>query len=156
MTDTSGENIEQTQSLSEGSKSADGENRKQVESKIFELKKSKRAKKTAATKVRHHVEKLCALKNMANVEEIEKDIEVLWELLDVTMGILDELSLMYITIDDQDGKKAISVEADSFESEVNECICKAQTVITESMLARTSQSEQASQGVSVEVNSSSV
>ena len=91
---------------------------------------------------------------MANVEEIEKDIEVLWELLDVTMGILDELSLMYITIDDQDGKKAISVEADSFESEVNACICKAQTVITESMLAKASQSEQASQGVSVEVNSS--
>lgn len=40
-------------------------------------------------------------------------------LVDVTIGILDELSFLYITIDDQDGKKASSVEADFFESEIN-------------------------------------
>ena len=80
-------------------------NRKETESKILELKKQKRAKKTATTKDRHNVEKLCALKGTANVEEIEEDIEVLWGLLDVTMGILDELSFLYITLDDEDGKK---------------------------------------------------
>ena len=153
MVDT-GEIIEQTLQ-SEGSKSGDGDvDRKQIESKILELKKHKRAKKTAATKVRHNVEKLCALKNMANVEEIEKDIEVLWGLLDVTMGILEELCFFYITIDDQDNKKAMSAEADSFESEINECISKAQTVIKESMLAKASQS--VSENIPAEVNSSSV
>jgi hypothetical protein len=153
MVDT-GESIEQTLQ-SEGSKSGAGDvDRKQIESKILELKKHKRAKKIAATKVRHNVEKLCALKNMANVEEIEKDIEVLWGLLDVTMGILEDLSFFYITIDDQDIKKAMSAEADSFESEINECISKAQTVIKESMLAKASQS--VSENIAAEVNSPSV
>ena len=41
-----------------------GVNRKETESKI--LKKQKRAKKTATTKVRHNVEKLCALKGTAH------------------------------------------------------------------------------------------
>ena len=117
-----------------------GVNRKETESKILELKKQKRAKKTATTKVRHNVEKLCALKGTANVEEIEEDIEVLWGLLDVTMGILDELSFLYITLDDEDGKKAIAAEADSFEVEINECINKAQIVIKESMKAKVGQS----------------
>ena len=47
-------------------------------------------------------------------------------LLDISM--LDELSYLYITIGDQDGKKAMSVEANFFESDINECISKAQTV----------------------------
>ena len=51
------------------------------------------------------MEKLCVLKDTASVEEIEKDIEVLWGLLDVIMGILDELSLLYIMLDAEDGKK---------------------------------------------------
>ena len=66
------------------------------------------------------------MKGTANVEEIEEDIEVLWGLLDVTMGILDELSFLYITLDDEDGKKAIAAEADSFEVGINGCINKAQ------------------------------
>ena len=82
-----------------------GVNRKETEPKILELKKQKRAKKTATTKVRYNVEKLCALKGTVNVEEIEEDIEVLWGLLDVTMGILDELSFLYIPLDDEDGRK---------------------------------------------------
>ena len=39
-----------------------GVNRKETESKILELKKQKRAKKTATTKVRHNVEKLGTLR----------------------------------------------------------------------------------------------
>ena len=56
------------------------------------------------------------------------------------MGILDELSFLYITLDDEDGKKAIAAEADSFEVEINECINKAQIVIKESMKAKLGQS----------------
>lgn len=55
----------------------------------------------------------------------------------------------------------MSVEADSFESEINECICKAQTVIKESMLAKASQSVHVSDSVTPlqqasELNSSSI
>lgn len=49
--------------------------------KILELKRCKRAKKKATTKVRHNVEKLCAWKSESSVREIEKDIAELWELL---------------------------------------------------------------------------
>ena len=49
---------------SEGSKLGGVEvDRKQIESKLLELKKHKRPKKTATTKVRYNVEKLCALKS---------------------------------------------------------------------------------------------
>ena len=41
------------------------------------------------------------------------------------MGILDELSSLYITLHDEDGKKAIAAEADCLEVEINECINKA-------------------------------
>ena len=54
-----------------------GVNRKETESKILELKRQKRARNIATTEVRHNVEKLCVLKDTANVEEIEKGIEVL-------------------------------------------------------------------------------
>ena len=56
------------------------------------------------------------------------------------MGILDELRFLYITLDDEDGKKAIAAEADSFEVEINECINKAQIVIKESMKGKVGQS----------------
>ena len=80
-----------------------GVNRKETESEILELKKKqKKARKTATKNVRHNVEKLCVLKDTGSVEEIEKDIEVLWGLLDVIMGILDELSLLYIMLDAED------------------------------------------------------
>ena len=47
----------------------------------------------------------------------------------------------------------MSVEANFFESDINECICKSQTVIKESMLAKASQSVHVSKSVNVEVKS---
>ena len=90
MGDSDGENI----GLSEGINSKDaGKNYpKEIEAKILELKKGKRAKKTATTKVRHVLEKLCAVQSEENVGEIEKNIEVLWELLEVTLSTIDELN----------------------------------------------------------------
>jgi hypothetical protein len=133
MGDSDGENI----GLSEGINSKDaGKNYpKEIEAKVLELKKGKRAKKTATTKVQHVLEKLCAVQSEENVGEIEKNIEVLWELLEVTLSTIDELCLLYIKMDDYESKKAMSNEADNFETEINECISNAKTVVKETLLA---------------------
>jgi hypothetical protein len=48
------------------------------------------------------------------VGHIEKDIEGLWGLLEVTLEIIDELGLLYIEIDDIKNEKAFTSEADCF------------------------------------------
>lgn len=45
------------------------------------------------TKIRHHMEKLCITSQVAIA--IEKDIKQLWSLLDTTLEILEELSVVY-------------------------------------------------------------
>ncbi|CAB3981830.1 Hypothetical predicted protein [Paramuricea clavata] len=103
MGDSDGENI----GLSEEINSKDaGNDRKEMEAKILELKKGKRAMKTATTKVQ--IEE--------NVGEIEKNIE---------MG-------------NYESKKAMSNELDNFETEINECISKAETVLKGTLLAKES------------------
>jgi hypothetical protein len=85
MGDSDGENI----GLSEGINSKDaGNDRKEIEAKILELRRGKRTKKTATTMVRHVLEKLCAVQSEENVGEIEKYIEVLWKLLEVTLSLV--------------------------------------------------------------------
>ena len=62
---------------------------------------------------------------------------------------MNRVSCILHTLDDEDGKKAIAAEADSFEVEINECINKAQIVIKESMKAKVGQSVGESVGESV-------
>ncbi len=52
----------------------------------------------AATKIRHSLERLCALKNNVDegvVGQIKKDIIGLWGLLEVIVEIIDEICLLY-------------------------------------------------------------
>jgi hypothetical protein len=51
-------------------------------------------------------------------------------------------------MDDYESKKAMSNEADNFETEINECISNAETVVKETLLAK------ARKNVSVEVETS--
>ena len=53
----------------------------------------KAQRKTDMTKIRHHMEKLCITSQVAIA--IEKDIKQLWSLLDTTLEILEELSVVY-------------------------------------------------------------
>ena len=74
------------------------EERRGIEMKILELKRAKRSRKTAVTRIRHAQEKLCAKKGEINVEIIEKEIDGLWGVLEKCLAIIDELCYMYLQI----------------------------------------------------------
>jgi hypothetical protein len=48
------------------------------------------------TKVRHSLERLCAKKGKLDIQSIEGQIEGLWELLEQSMSVMDELSHAYM------------------------------------------------------------
>ena len=77
----------------EQTKNKDDEEKLEREKTLLNLKKQKRIRKTEMTKIRHHMEKLCITPKGSpkDVDAIEKDIEQLWSLLEITLEILDEL-----------------------------------------------------------------
>lgn len=52
---------------------------------------------------------------------------------------MDELSFMHIKAEDRESKEALK-ESDAFESDLNECISKAESVIKENLSNKSSQS----------------
>ena len=102
---------------------------------ILELKRDKRSRKTAVTRVRHALEKQYAKKGEINVEIIEKEIDGLWGVLEKCFAIIDELCYMYLQIGELDTNDAISKESDIFEVEILQAIEKA-GVIKESIKAK--------------------
>ena len=91
------------------------------------LKKQKRIRKTEMTKIRHHVEKLCITPK--DVDAIEKDIEQLWSLLEITLEILDELCVVYVKNGEEANKQAAMEEGKMLESEIQTAIEKAHEAV---------------------------
>ena len=79
------------------------------------------------TKIRHHMEKLCITSKDAIA--IEKDIEQLWSLLDTTLEILDELSVVYLENGDVKSQNAAIEESQSLELEIQAAIEKAHEAV---------------------------
>ena len=89
----------------------DDEEKLEREKTLLNLKKQKRIRKTEMTKIRHHMEKFCITpKDLPkDVDAIEKDIEQLWSLLEITLEILDELCVVYLKNGEEANKQAAMV-----------------------------------------------
>lgn len=110
---------------------------KRFEETILELKRVKRARKTAVTKTRHNLERLCASED---TEKIEDEIANLWAVLEACLALMDELQDAYVRLGDQENKNAITVEAEGLENEINNVIETAEGVIKKKQMARNNQS----------------
>ena len=85
------------------------------ERRLVKLKRDKRVRKSDMTKIRHHMEKLCLVPK--DISAIEKDIDQLWTLLELTQEILDELSVVYLEAGDVKNRKAAMEESQTLDSE---------------------------------------
>ncbi|CAB4043201.1 Hypothetical predicted protein, partial [Paramuricea clavata] len=110
--------------------------------RILELKRNKRSKKTAVTKVRHSLERLCAKKGELDIQSIEGQIEGLWELLEQSMSVMDELSHAYMQIGKHDSNATTNTEAENFESETLQAIERAEGAINEFLQVKSKQSSE--------------
>ena len=97
------------------------------------------------TKVRHSLERLCAKKGELDIQSIEGQIEGLWELLEQSMSVMDELSHAYMQIGKHDSNATTNTEAENFESETLQAIERAEGAINEFLQVK---SKQASEPVS--------
>ena len=111
----------------ETEKDNDDETKLEREKVLLKLKREKRQRKTDMTKIRHHMEKLCITSKDAIA--IEKDIEQLWSLLDTTLEILDELSVVYLENGDVKSQNAAIEESQSLELEIQAAIEKAHEAV---------------------------
>ena len=93
---------------SDGPKSDEGLKKKQV---LIELNRRKRASKRDTTKTRHHLEKLIVENVSGNVQELEHRIETLWEALEETQSIMDELSVYFMEQKDVENQKVVMQES---------------------------------------------
>ncbi|KAJ7371599.1 hypothetical protein OS493_024275 [Desmophyllum pertusum] len=107
MTDPLGESVEQA--LETETETETEEQKLEGGKMLLKLKREKRLRKTEMTKTRHHMEKLCITPK--DVIAIEKDIELLWSLLESTLEILDELCVVYLERGEVTNQKAAMEEA---------------------------------------------
>ncbi len=73
--------------------------------RILELKRNKRARKAAVTRLRHSIEKLCVKKDEIDIQLVEKQVASLWDLLENNMDIMDELTVMYAKIGEHGNRR---------------------------------------------------
>lgn len=107
-------------------KDKDDEETLERENTLLKLKKQKRLRKTEMKKIRHHMEKLCITANdpPKYVDAIEKDIEQLWSLLEITLEIMDELCVVYLKNREGTDEQAAVEEGQMLESEIQTAIEK--------------------------------
>ena len=115
----------------EQTENKDDEEKLEREKTLLNLKKQKRIRKTEMTKIRHHMEKLCITPKDSpkDVDAIEKDIEQLWSLLEITLEILDELCVVYVKNGEEANKQAAMEEGKMLESEIQTAIEKAHKAV---------------------------
>ena len=109
----------------------DGEDHIEEQDKVLELKRVKRARKTAVTKVKHAIEKLCARRSENDdIELIDREIDNLSELLERSLETMDELACVYTKVGEKENKQTIVNESNAFETEIQETIRSTQRVVT--------------------------
>lgn len=110
----------------EQTENKDDEEKLEREKTLLNLKKQKRIRKTEMTKIRYHMEKLCIT---PKVDAIEKDIEQLWSLLEITLEILDKLCVVYVKNGEEANKQAAMEEGKMLELEIQTAIEKAHEAV---------------------------
>ena len=82
MSDTEQEAQLGSQSQSGQGPYSEEQSNSNAQERIAELKKVKRIRKVAVTKLRHSIEKLCVKKDDIDIQLVEKQVENLWDLLE--------------------------------------------------------------------------
>ncbi|CAB4028912.1 Hypothetical predicted protein, partial [Paramuricea clavata] len=72
---------------------------------LIELNRRKRASKRSTTKARHHLEKLIVEKAEVDIQELEHRVETLWQILEDTQVIMDEMSAYFMEQKDFESHK---------------------------------------------------
>ena len=105
---------------------------------IINLKRRKRALKSRLTRLRHQIEKLCIIDSV-EVTEVESKIEQLWQDLEETHEVLDNMSRYYVSAGQAEKHLASSEESDKIEEEFSKAVENAQAYIKAKYTALSSQ-----------------
>ena len=106
---------------------------KQHAEMLLKLRREKRTRKTKVTKLKHQLQKLCSVKD-GNIDtaQIENCVSELWEILEETQLVMDEMSSLYLQMNDMKLHKEIMQESDNLELEIQQTIDSAQKMLVAS------------------------
>ena len=102
---------------------------KQYAEALVRLRREKRMRKTKVTKLKHHLQKLCNLRDGDNTAEIENYVNELWEVLEETQLVMDEMSSLYLQMNEMKMHEGIMQESDNLQGEIQQVIDNAQNVL---------------------------
>ena len=106
---------------------------KQHAEMLLKLRREKRTRKTKVIKLKHQLQNLCSVKD-GNIDtaQIESCISELWEILEETQLVIDEMSSLYLQMNDMKLHKEIMQESDNLELEIQQTIDSAQKMLVAS------------------------
>ena len=96
---------------------------------LIELYRQKRPSKRSTTKARHHLAKLIVGNVEVDIQELEHRVETLWQILEDTQVIMDEMSAYFMEQKDFESQKLVMQESNELEAECQKVIEKTQSVI---------------------------
>ena len=122
-TNNSGESMDDSQASSS----------KQHAEMLVKLRREKRTRKTKVTKLKHYLQKVCSInKDGDNNAEIENCVNELWEILEETQVVMDELSGLYLQLNDIKMHKEVMQESDNLQLDIQQTIDSAQEILVAS------------------------
>jgi hypothetical protein len=104
---------------------------------IVLLKRKKRAFKAKLTRLKHQIEKLC-ITDSVEVTEVESKVEQLWQNLEETHEVIDEITRYYITAGQLEKQLESSKESHDIEAEISKAIENAQSYLKDKYKANSS------------------
>ena len=100
---------------------------------LVKLRREKRTRKTKVTKFKHYLQKVCSInKDGDNNAEIENCVNELWEILEETQVVMDELSSLYLQLNDIKMHKEVMQESDNLQLDIQQTIDSAQKILVAS------------------------
>ena len=97
------------------------------------LRREKRTWKTKVTKFKHYLQKVCSInKDGDNNAEIENCVNELWEILEETQVVMDELSSLYLQLNYIKMDKEVMQESDNLQVDIQQTIDSAQKILVAS------------------------
>ena len=141
MEETEGNNEENTNStvvnsninsLGESMDDSQASSSKQHAEMLVKLRE-KRTRRTKVTKLKHYLQKVCSInKDGYNNVEIENCVNELWEILEETQMVMDELSGLYLQLNDIKMYKEVMQESDNLQLDIKQTIDSAQAILVAS------------------------
>ena len=120
-------------SLGESMEDSQASSSKQHAEMLVKLRREKRTRKTKLTKLKHYLQKVCSInKDRDNNAEIENCVNKLWEILEETQVVMDELSGLYLQLNDIKMHKEVMQESDNLQLDIQQTIDSAQEILVAS------------------------